>query len=772
LHDMKYWAKSLTEETIEDHTENLLSGLEQLTKEYGEAFSDNELGMIKLAAESHDYGKRIYQFQKTIYNHKKMQMDLPASEIKRLDALYKNEGRMIPHGYLSPCVLDSKQMKTEYGLSDDEILLVRSAVFWHHERDIEPEPEKLKKIISEDLQPHSNRKLRKLYLNQILRINELPSQRTTDWQEIWLRYAVGKGILNRLDYWASSDRNTEFEISPETSEGNIGVIVADTMSSEGWSITPAQKFMQEHSGESIIVTASTGSGKTEGALMWAGGEKLFYTLPLRVSINAIYNRIVDSYRYPEDHTALIHSDSLAYLINRAEDSQAAEELFIKNKTSRLFCCPVSVCTIDQLFTFIYKYRGCEQLLATLKYSCVVIDEIQAYSPELIGKLIVGLSLIRKAGGKFLIMTATLPPVVKHFIIQEVFKGNTEACPEFTFFSPIVRHFIRVEREQDFDYELIKQKAENSKVLVICNTVKKAQEVCAALENMDTDCHLLHSRFIQKHKRMLEDEILKFSADPSKTGIWVTTQIVEASLDIDFGYLFTEMSSADSLLQRLGRCWRKRAYELSEPNVFVYDTQNGVADSYSKDKVYDKEIYERSLKYIGMISDHLVTEEEKEDYIKKVYSYEELRDSSKCDKGRFYSEIEEAIKKFKGLHPGIYSKNEAVKLLRDIQSYAYIPISIYNQVLEFGEFDDLVKQAVLSGTGGIQAEQRIKDLSVSVPYPENGARLIPGLPKHIRDIEISNCKYDIEVARDAEGHEYVVRGLGLLKEKEEQDDFLE
>lgn len=54
-----------------------------------------------------------------------------------------------------------------------------------------------------------------------------------------------------------------------------------------------------------------------------------------------------------------------------------------------------------------------------------------------------------------------------------------------------------------------------------------------------------------------------------TGIWITTQIVEASLDVDFDYLFTEMSTLDSLFQRFGRCFRSRHYKKEEPNVYIY-----------------------------------------------------------------------------------------------------------------------------------------------------------------------------------------------------------
>ena len=69
--------------------------------------------------------------------------------------------------------------------------------------------------------------------------------------------------------------------------------------------------------------------------------------------------------------------------------------------------------------------------------------------------------------------------------------------------------------------------------------------------------------MQKDRARLEQEIMRFSEDRTKTGIWISTQIVEASLDIDFDFLYTEMCTADSLLQRMGRCFRKRVYEKEE-----------------------------------------------------------------------------------------------------------------------------------------------------------------------------------------------------------------
>ena len=65
----------------------------------------------------------------------------------------------------------------------------------------------------------------------------------------------------------------------------------------------------------------------------------------------------------------------------------------------------------QLFKFVYKALGTEIFAATLKYSKIIIDEIQAYSPSVIAAIIYGLKIVTDMGGKFAIITATFPPVL-------------------------------------------------------------------------------------------------------------------------------------------------------------------------------------------------------------------------------------------------------------------------------------------------------------------------------------------------------------------------
>lgn len=80
--------------------------------------------------------------------------------------------------------------------------------------------------------------------------------------------------------------------------------------------------MKEKTDYSVVIVAPTGSGKTEAALYWLNGEKGFYTLPLKVSSNAIYKRIREEYQFND--VALLHSESLQKYIEESGSEEQNE----------------------------------------------------------------------------------------------------------------------------------------------------------------------------------------------------------------------------------------------------------------------------------------------------------------------------------------------------------------------------------------------------------------------------------------------------------------
>lgn len=788
---MKYYGKSEGDITIEQHTKDVEESADIILNKYDSYFNDIEKKLIKLACRYHDYGKYNANFTKRMYDVKNIKIE--ENDINEALKVYKElnyDKCLYPHGYLSCAFIPKDICKQIRNENSGNFKALVNAIVYHHARKILPVDEEIDKIIKEDLQKRFPEEVNSRFKREIWYKNTSVINVPTD--ELWVRYAVIKGILNRADYYASGkrdfpleidgvfDNNSSFknridsnyplEIDGIYEDEYLGQRIKRVLIQKYNNLRDVQKYMYENKDNNIVVVASTGSGKTEGAFLWADDSKVFYTLPLQVSINAIYDRIVDkkegSYGYPTEKTSILHSNAMSYMLKKHNDDKSennnggsgednyAENALKKYTMSKNFAYPITICTIDQLFTFVYKYLGSEILLATLKYSKLVIDEIQAYSPVLIAKLIYGLKLLSLAGGKFAIMTATMPP-----IIQDFMKANGIEYKFEKFILEKNRHKIAYYKN-DFDYEKIISYSKDRKVLVICNTVARAQEVYDILDGKCDNIHLLHARFIKKHKQMLENAIMKFS-NGNENGVWVATQIVEASLDIDFDVLFTEMCTADSLLQRMGRCYRKRDYCLEEANIFIYENKDIIDETNGRKHirsgygtVYEKELYDRSATLIQKYNNSLFTEQQKLDYIDEVYDTKALRNSD----SNIYNEINDNIEKCKSIFQGEIDGKDAVKMFRDIESHMLIPNSIYESIVNDGTMEKI--EIMLSNDSKLKKEKGKNELMeyvVTCSYTKNDKYSINEyLDKY--DINRTMCIYEFE--------EDNLKGRGLTTEEEE------
>ena len=111
-------------------------------------------------------------------------------------------------------------------------------------------------------------------------------------------------------------------------------------------------------------------------------------------------------------------------------------------------------------------------------------------------------------------------------------------------------------------------------LVIVNTVKRAQSIFKELKkSMNDDCMLVHSRFRKKERQNLNKQLGELISSDEKNMIIVSTQVVEAGIDISAKTLITEMAPWSSLVQRFGRCNRKGDYDDSKIHIIGLDDSN-------------------------------------------------------------------------------------------------------------------------------------------------------------------------------------------------------
>ena len=719
-----YYAKSNPVETLEEHTNKLLENMILLKKLYGSKllkkanFDKNRFWfLLEIICKYHDLGKVYTPFQNII-----------REKIKEPLLNTKFDYETVKHEQISPMFIPVEK----YGLSKDEKKLVYQSIYYHHERegkdinniyvrkildeDIIPQLEKIKSEISYDIEDNMNC----IYIKYV-------QNRIKETDAIFIEYCLLKGILHKLDHSSSA----EMEVEENTIE-NIAEYVKEFMINNRYQKNDLQNFCEENSSSNLLVIGSTGIGKTEAALLWSNQGKTFFTLPIRTSINAIYDRIKRDMGYV--YTGLLHSTALDYLEEKNEFNNQ-EEIYTQSKN---LYNKITACTIDQIFPFVFKYKGYEKIYATLSYSKTIIDEIQAYSPEIVAIIIKGLEMIYRIGGSFVIMTATLPQIYRNELekLGIEFKFNK-------FIKPTLRHKIKLEDKDILeDIEIIKKQSKTYKVLIIVNTVEKAIDLYSSLivKNLN-NVNLLHSRFIYNDRSKKEEQIKNFSKNRDESGIWITTQIVEASLDIDFDYLYTEMSTLDSLFQRLGRCYRNREYKEQDENIHIY-IKNISGIKY----IYDEEINKKSIELLNEYNGKMLEESVKVDLVDKLYSEEML------DGTNFLKKFRNGMIILNNIIDYQIGKKEAQNLLRNIDSIRVIPKIIYEKNLEL--FENYSKE--LDFKKRHKLKRRIYNLTISISQTQQ-KKLFDRLTNnpYLNEILIADLKYD--------------ENIGLILNKDEEYD---
>ncbi|MBS4930055.1 MAG: CRISPR-associated helicase Cas3' [Clostridiales bacterium] len=645
--------KEQEQKTLTEHINETVACANHFFEQYGDYFTEKEKSLILFACQYHDYGKVDLLFQCMV------QLGLNRTLEKEIKGI-----SMEPHGHLSVCAIERGNIEAKIkDLTNEDFKVLCTAVYHHHEREDNIDDREFFTYVKKYYEPHIKEWLKREQKLSMLNRKNLLFQHTNTVetkpmsQSTWYQYFTVKGLLNKFD-WTVSAGFEEAELFCDREEKRLKKEIERCL---GKHYRPMQVYMQENQNSNVVVIAPTGSGKTEGSLLWLNGEKGFYTLPLRVSSNVIYKRVREQYEY--EPVALLHSSSLNMYLEETNEQDNGIELY---ERAKLLSYPLTICTVDQLFLFVYKALGTEIFPATLKYSKLILDEIQSYSPEVVAALIYGLKTIYEMGGKFAIITATFPPILKSFMKKNgLIEGESYQFRNFAEEDTTKRHKFEL-REEDFSIEEVVQKGKEQKVLVICNTVRKAQKLYEEISKETEDVFLLHSNFMRCDRAILEKSIMEFTKDRERTGIWISTQIVEASLDIDFDILYTEMSTADSLLQRMGRCNRQGRYEANTPNIIVLNTGNG------KKYIYDEELYDRSVKILAQYEGEIFTEAQKIKYIDEVYQEEETKNT------KYYKAIENQLNKLLDIKLLKYDKKKAQKEFRNIESVTVIPYEIYEE----------------------------------------------------------------------------------------------
>jgi len=213
----------------------------------------------------------------------------------------------------------------------------------------------------------------------------------------------------------------------------------------------------------------------------------------------------------------------------------------------------------------------------------------------------------------IIMTATLPSVIENEIIsrlkeyqsiEKIYLKGLDILYEEEVKNK--KKILRVEENKSIK-DIVKEN-ETKSILIILNTVKRAIEVYNKLR--DYNPIILHGRIPELYRKKIVDQILN-----NQPKLLISTQVLEAGVDLSYDVLITEACPIDRLIQRSGRVARKENHDIGEIIVIKED----------ESLPYDKEITERTYNKLKEQPLELSYETSK-DLIDNIYSefYNDLK----------------------------------------------------------------------------------------------------------------------------------------------------
>ena len=301
----------------------------------------------------------------------------------------------------------------------------------------------------------------------------------------------------------------------------------------------------------------TGGGKTLSALRFAlfhaskyDKERIFYISPLL----SILDQNADVIRRALGHEEWIlehHSD----IINEGKTEGELEQYEFLTET---WDSPIVITTLVQFLNTLFSAKmSSVRRFHALKNSIVIIDEVQTVPGNMLTLFNLALAYLSAAcNTTFILCSATQPefgripyPIER----KELLDRAVVSCYEPVFRRNIIidKGHCRLEGTTQHIAELL---TSHRSVLVVCNKKSESSMLFSLLQEQNVKTFHLSAGMCMAHRKEVLSHIRK-SLETQEKIVCVSTQVIEAGVDISFDAVIRLSAGMDSIVQSAGRCNR-------------------------------------------------------------------------------------------------------------------------------------------------------------------------------------------------------------------------
>lgn len=390
------------------------------------------------------------------------------------------------------------------------------------------------------------------------------------------------------------------------------------------SLNLIESLKQDITKRMFYLNMPTGGGKTNTSMKLAldilentCANRIIYAMPFVNIIEQNYDVIKDNFGLNEDKGEIrkIYSASESIFSDISDDNKS--EMILKDS---FFDYPIICTTFVSLFNSIIKNKKkYKYTLSSLANSVIILDEIQSLPLKNWTSLYYLINEISKNYNiYFIIMSATLPNFDELKLNKEV-PFDYETIHLINEPNKYFSHhlFDRTELKNEitelntddegfsiYFEDILEENFEEcyNKGLIVLNTIKMSKLVYDGLyelkEEYGFEIDLLNSSIIPSEKRKIIQKINNMDSNNTRY-ILVSTQSIEAGVDVSFDFVIRDFSTLDSIEQIRGRCNRSRELnkrfcdENKKGNVYVTNIKrnNRLDHKY----IYDKEEIDTKIK---------------------------------------------------------------------------------------------------------------------------------------------------------------------------------